>query len=69
MVEGIPAASYTTSDLNKGYALKAVGMLRQEPALSGSALALWRAVQEGGDKVHNGQMDVVIALWNGGFLL
>jgi hypothetical protein len=64
LVKGIPSGSYTTSVLNKKYALRALSLLRSEPALSGDAIGLWDRVMEmEGDTKHpNGQMDVVLAL-------
>jgi len=69
LIPGIPSAKYTRSKLNKEYALTAVGMLRTEPDLSQEdAAALWRRVQSDQEKAHNQQMDVVLSLWNGGYI-
>ena len=71
LVEGVPAGNYTTSILNKQYALDAVTFLRQvqesgtgEPVPSPADL--WREV--GPDIAHSGQMDVVVALWKEGYI-
>jgi len=67
-VQGLPVGAYTESVENKRYVIQAVETLRKTPFLASvSASELWRVVQ-GGDKHHNGQMDVVLALWNEGLL-
>jgi hypothetical protein len=66
IVRGIrkaPAGTYTNSMKNKAYALRAVEMLRRNPALTRESCALWRQISDGATH-HNGQMDVVIALWD-----
>jgi hypothetical protein len=70
LVKGIPAGSYTKSVHNKKYALRAVSLLRSEPSLSGSVKNLWDRVQDidGEGKAPNGQIDVVLALWQKGLL-
>jgi hypothetical protein len=73
-IVGVPAGSYTRSVNNKRYAV-AVLLLRenQANALSASGLSIKvlnstgamssHASGAGASKVHNSQMDVVIALW------
>jgi hypothetical protein len=68
VVKGIPAGSYTTSVHNKKYALRALSLLRSEPSFSGGAKVLWDRVMNGEVKEPNGQMDVVLALWQKGLL-
>ncbi|MGE5270827.1 MAG: DUF6979 family protein [Thiohalocapsa sp.] len=67
LVNGVPSGSYTRSRLNKSYAIRAVTLLR---AAEGSTdeYGLWHKVVGGGEKAHNGQMDVVLALWRRGLL-
>jgi hypothetical protein len=60
---GIPGGRYTRSVLNKGYALKAVDILKTNPRLSDNEDALWQAVRGANSKAHNSQMDVVATLW------
>lgn len=67
-VSGIPDGGYCRSEKNKKYALKALALLRQEPKLSQNAETLWHRVMEGEQKVSNHQMDVVISIWNAGFI-
>jgi hypothetical protein len=52
---------------NGRYALEAVQVLREHPELVNFKADLW-ARTSGGAKKHNSQMDVVIALWNEGYL-
>lgn len=59
---GVEEGSYTRSEKNKSYALKAVSLLNINPELN--AKSLWRLVIDGADKQHNSQMDVVMTLWN-----
>jgi hypothetical protein len=63
-VRGIPAGSYTTSLCNKEYALRALSLLRSDPLFSGDSRTLWRMVMKAKVIRHNGQMDVVLALWH-----
>jgi hypothetical protein len=68
LIKGIPRGDYTNSEDNKRYALDAVAVLKQNPALAKSQIGLWRKVMRGEPKTHNQQMDVVISLWNSGLL-
>lgn len=65
-VSGIPAGSYCRSKQNKGYALKALLILKNNPALSSDEKTLWQFVMEGKYKTPNHQMDVVTSIWNAG---
>jgi len=67
-VSGIPAGSYCRSEKNKGYALKALSLLKQDPTLSHNEKTLWHLVMEREDKTPNHQMDVVNSLWNAGLI-
>lgn len=68
MVAGIPAGDYTRSKKNKGYGLKAVDLLRLNPKLINDENILWIKIIGDEEKVPNHQMDVVISLWNNGFV-
>jgi hypothetical protein len=61
---GIFANSDGTNAL---YAKKAVRKLREDPHKDYTANELWAAIGQSG-KSHNGQMDVVLALWEEGLL-
>jgi hypothetical protein len=63
LVIGIAPGNYTSSKLNKVYALAAVTLLRKNPTFAGEPRALWRRISA---KNPNCQMEVVIALWNSG---
>lgn len=52
---------------NGTYATRAVEVLRARPDLVGVPSQLW-AQTPGASKQHNGQMHVVIALWQQGYL-
>jgi hypothetical protein len=75
LVRGVaPAAPDDVAEgANATYAVTAAHLLAADPALAaGGPLKLWRRVMEelGLDpsKRHNGQMDVVLALWTSGAL-
>jgi hypothetical protein len=67
LVSGIPPGTYTTSDKNKAYALRALEALRKKPALAGSSSDLWNNIETDA-KSDQGEMGVVIALWNAGLI-
>ena len=67
-VKGVKTGHYTRSKLNKEYAMEAVRLLRLEPSLVSDRAQLWRRVIGQKTKAHNGQLDVVIGLWNAGLL-
>ena len=58
---------YTTSKKNKYYALTAVDILEKNMHKIFEAKELWSMVAE--NKAHNGQMDIVLELWNNGMIL
>ncbi|WP_048063136.1 DUF6979 family protein [Methanococcoides burtonii] len=67
MIKGITKGNYTNSRKNKEYALKAVKILKEKPNLENNPKALWiKVIDE--PKIHNGQMDVIIALWKNGYI-
>ncbi|MEO8673052.1 MAG: hypothetical protein ABI411_17175 [Tahibacter sp.] len=53
---------------NGTYAIEAVKALCSNPQLAASPSGLW-ARTSGAPKCHNSQMDVVVALWQSGFLV
>lgn len=67
MLKGILKGNYTSSRKNKEYALKAVKILKERPNLVNHPKALWLEVVDE-PKIHNGQMDVIIALWKNGYI-
>lgn len=68
-ITGIPPGAYTRSIKNKRYAIDACHLLRQDPSLAADPNRLWTSVLYGTRKVHNQQMDVVLALWNAGLVV
>ena len=65
---GVPPGEYNTkmSD-NKQYGLKAIAVLRSNPALADDQVLLWKKI--GNEKLKpNSQMDVVTALWKAGMI-
>jgi len=62
LIKGIPEGKYTRSIDNKAYAVKAIEILKQNTKTTFSPKELWEKL-ELGDKRHNSQMDVVLALW------
>ncbi|MBD3351569.1 MAG: hypothetical protein GF364_08785 [Candidatus Lokiarchaeota archaeon] len=63
LIKGVPRGSYTNSADNKRYAVNAVGQIRANANLLNDKRTLWKLVS-GGAKQHNGQIDVVVDLWN-----
>jgi len=61
-VSDVVPGTYGTGEKNKTYATRAAMLLRRIPALANDPLELWLQVA-GPSKVPNGQMGVVIALW------
>lgn len=62
LVKGIPAGHYAASRDNKAYAVRAAALLA-EGTQTWSIGSLWRAVTDDPEKIHNSQMDIVLALW------
>jgi hypothetical protein len=54
---------------NKGYAINAIHLLKEDPSLVNDTNKLWNKVLKGETKVHNAQMDVVIALWKNNYII
>ena len=69
LVKGVTRGTYTRSRKNKGYALKAVELLTEDPTLVQCKARLWERVVYPQSKAHNDQMDVVLALWHKRLLL
>ena len=67
LIKNISKGSYTKSILNKNYAEKAIDILKKNPELVENPLDLWNQIQTE-TKKHNGQMDVVCALWKNGLI-
>ncbi|MCR8633919.1 DUF6979 family protein [Paenibacillus radicis (ex Xue et al. 2023)] len=71
LVKGISKGIYTersNSQKNKGYAIKAVELLRENPELAEDLKVLWETVMDGKVMSHNYQMDVVVSLWKHGLI-
>ena len=71
LVLNIPSGSHTKSKINKQYALEAVRILKSGSHYN-DPKELWNQVLVNlgvGEITHNGQMDVVLALWKKGYIL
>ena len=68
LVKGILVGSYTTSEDNKAYAVRAAELLIAGTQ-TWSISQLWREVSDDPEKAHNSQMDVVLALWKNGLIV
>lgn len=65
LIKGVVSGQYTKSIENKRYAESAVLLLQEKETWSEKPEDLWSHVAEtAGKKKHNGQMHVVLALWN-----
>ncbi len=69
LIEGVQVGSYTGSNDNKLYAVKAVKALKENPVLINDIDLLWIKATGNKNIKHNSQMDVVISLWNEGLIL
>ena len=69
IINGVAAGKYTKSFLNKQYALKAIQLLRSDPSLALNKEQLWNKIQNGNKKAENGQLDVVLSLWEKGLII
>ena len=73
-VIGILARDYTKSTKNKKYAIQGIILIRKKPSLSTtySPQELWEEVMTSlnmdKNKAHNGQMNIVLDLWNHGYI-
>jgi hypothetical protein len=63
LVKEIPAGDYSSSKDSKAYAVRAVALLTAAKQ-HWSKSALWHEVTDGAGKQENGQIDIVLALWN-----
>ena len=75
LVEGdfitdVPSESVTKSKRNKNrkYAIEAAKLLQISPDLARNSKKLWKQATHNQTIAHNGQMDVVLALWNAGYV-
>jgi hypothetical protein len=62
LIKGFSKGTYTKSIKNKDYALKAIAILKKPNNTEVTPSELWKKLNLG-DKKHNSQMDVVLALW------
>lgn len=67
-VKGVKRGDYTRSKANKNYAINALELLQSSPKLT--TKELWgKVISNVEPKVHNSQMNVVLALFNEGYLV
>lgn len=64
---GVARGSGRSRSVNALYAVEAAEVLRKDAHLARDRIGLWRKTS-GGSKQHNGQMDVVVALFFAGCL-
>jgi len=68
-IRGIPKGTYTQSRKNKEYAVRAVRLLKEDQYAPKDPFVLWSRVMAGDPKNYNQQMDVVLALWENGYII
>lgn len=68
-VAGVPPGDYTDSVKNRRYAVTAARLIRANRALTSNRDELWRQCTAPVIIGENGQLDVVLALWDAGFLV
>jgi uncharacterized protein DUF6979 len=67
-VSGVSAGTYTTAPKNGGDVIRALEVLRRNPDLAEDRSALWAVATKNSGKGQNGQMDVLLGLWDDGCL-
>ncbi len=67
-LKGVPKGNYTNSELNKKYAVNAVNLLSKDNRFLQNKKLLWIESCNSTTKVQNGQIDVVLALWEQGYI-
>lgn len=67
-LRGVLPGTYTKSVKNKSYADAAMSLIRKNPNIVNDEKTLWANVTNNVGKTPNYQMDVVITLWQKGFL-
>ena len=65
---GVPVGVYCKSIQNKQYAINALEILKMKSDIFYTEESLWKLVINSEVKVANHQMDVVLSLWNEGFI-
>ncbi len=65
-IVNVTRGSYTRSEKNKNYAIKAISLLNTNPMLT--ERELWKLVIDKPNKKHNYQMDVVKTLWDNKYI-
>ena len=72
VIKGVSTGKYTRSDLNKKYGFTAIKILTRKKSKEFTPVNLWKEVLKELDadyqKKHNGQMNVVLALWHEGLI-
>ncbi len=72
MIIGVDSGKYDAGKKNKAYATEAVRILQRDKSQINNKTKLWKKVMkklgEETSKSQNGQMDVVISLWNSGLI-
>jgi hypothetical protein len=69
LIKGIQKGRYSKSQKNKAYAIQAVKAIQLNPSAIHNSNALWLNVTNNSGISHNGQLDVVIALWKDNLLI
>ncbi len=62
-IPNVAEGSYTRSQKNKEYAIKALELLKSNPGLLSDKNVLWNMVIDDTEKKQNSQMDIVTTLW------
>ncbi|HZG70090.1 MAG TPA: hypothetical protein VEY51_01015 [Chondromyces sp.] len=64
LINGVEPGVYTKSRKNKGYALRAIEAIKNDPTIINDKKKLWEYASNGSGISHNHQMDVVLSLWS-----
>lgn len=67
-IRGVPRGTYTRSPKNGGYVMRALGAVQSNPDLLLNPQSLWRIATNNLAVSQNGQIEVLAALWDAGFI-
>jgi len=67
-ISGVPRGEYTTGVKNGKYAIKALRLIKEDASWADNKTKLWTQVA-GSDRSHNQQLDVLLALFDKGYIV
>lgn len=68
LIKGIPAGDYSAGEKNKKHTLKALQLLKEKANWKLNKTQWWNAATKDNPISHNHQLDVLLSLYENGFL-